>query len=245
MSHEQRRRYLQLLGIQPWVPRVVLPGAKPPPLAPEPVTGKGVEPFVAERPATVASAAKQRLAGRHEDNQLGNGAQRKGQTAAQEMPRFRLLSIRFPGDCLLISEVAQDVDWLSNRQVRLVRALISAIGVKSNQFETPLFFHWPLSQNQQIDQGQQEAIAAVEAFIKAQLAEQQVRFVLVMGEVAGRFLLANEAQLGNARGKLWSVLEYPALMTASIGEMLEEPLRKREVWRDIQPLRRLYHDSRV
>ena len=59
-----------------------------------------------------------------------------------------------------------------------------------------------------------------------------------MGETAGRYILPHEAELANAQGKLWSIMDYPALITDSIDHILAQPLCKARCG-DIQPLCRL------
>lgn len=251
LSDEQRLEYLRLLGIQTWVPRVELPGALQEPedfiREPESEAPSLASPSPAAISVELPVVKEIPVEPNFVDQVLPPAAQtlpkEEGVTVKdrREPPRFRFTSLYFPGECLLISDMPLTAETMLNvQQINLIQGLMSAIGISNNRVPTPVFFDWPLLQNQQVAQSHCEAVAAVQAFLAAQTVGLPLRFVLIMGDTASRYILPDEAELTDAQGKLWSVMEFPALMTESVGRMLEEPLCKREVWRHIQPLRRLY-----
>lgn len=232
VSEPLRKQYLRAMGIQVWTPRIDLPGAKQPPVTadtvverdsqPSPVTEEAISPAVQpdERPSAKTQTQQEKT--------------------SRNNPEFRLVSLLYPGQCMVVSDVSlHSQPQLSDQQSQLLSALLHSLGVTDRDAVQPTFFSWPLLQSLQIDQSRHGAIEAVQAFFSAQTGRQSLRFVLIMGETAGRYILPHEAELAEPRGKLWSIKEYPALITQSIDAMLAEPLCKREVWRDVQPLLRL------
>lgn len=245
-----RAQYLRAMGIQTWLPRTALPGAKASPL-PEVV----VEDEVTESPRPNKPEAEQPVnkrevsavlrdeigTDRPVEKPLQTDEVKSGRVEKAEIPRFRLASSIYAGQCLVVSDLAVDsAPQFSGSQQRLMSGMLNALGIKLNQPPRVTLFNWPMLRTQHVDQSESVALDAVKAFLNAQLEGQQnIAFVLIMGEVASRYLLPQEFELPNSRGKLWPIADSPALMTHSLDGMLSQPLLKREVWQDLQPLCRL------
>ena len=233
-----RQQYLDALGIQTWLPRVALPGAKLPPaldfMLDEKATTIAVDNEVAELEVTAVGRMEHPLT----DNGLAEPI------VGQDSPRFRLVSMLYPGYCMVVSDFSVEMDaHMSSTQHRLLSDMLLVLGVTDPESAKPVFFDWPM-QNQQVDQSKAAALEAMQTFLSTQIDGQRLRFVLIMGETASRYILPHEAELASAQGKLWSIMDYPALITDSLDRILAQPLRKRDVWRDIQPLFRLAANGR-
>lgn len=251
VNKAMRAQYLRAMGIQTWFPRTELPGAKASPL-PEAAC---VEEVLAESSAPATPEPGQPVTKRKASGVLRSEANvdqpaekvpltdetRSKRTEKADIPRFRLASSIYADQCLVLTDLSVDSDpQLSASQQRLMFGILNALGIKLHQPPKMTLFNWPMLRTHHVDQSESVAVDAVKAFLNAQLEGQRsIAFVLLMGEVAGRYLLPHEFELPNSRGKLWSVMEYPALMTHSLDRILEQPLLKREVWQDLQPLCRL------
>lgn len=241
------RKYLDAMGIQTWTPRIELPGAKPS------LSSESTRDVVEPAAALVSQATRQDATAAAGKPVEGQGVEKNGlsptndgskeDNEALDRPRFRLVSLLYPGHCMVVSDFPVDKErYISSEQHRLLSDMLLTLGVRDSESATPVFFEWPM-QNQQLDQGRDGALDAVKAFLSAQIASQKLRFVLIMGDTASRYLLPHEAELASPQGKLWSLSDYAALITDSIDTMLEQPLRKREVWRHLQSLCRLITNS--
>lgn len=228
-----RQQYLDALGIQTWLPRVVLPGAKLPPALNFILDEKAAPIAFDNKAAKIEVTAVGRMEHAVTDRGLAEPI------ADQGGHQFRLVSMLYPGHCMVISDFSAETDaHMTSAQHRLLSDMLLVLGVTDPESAKPVFFDWPM-QNQQVDQSTAAALEAMQAFLNTQVDGQKLRFVLIMGETAGRYILPHEAELANAQGKLWSIMDYPALITDSIDHILAQPLCKRDVWRDIQPLCRL------
>ncbi len=224
--------YLLAMGVQTWTPRVALPGAKQTVLAVEQLL---------DRPAEGTPSVTSVVPVLDKEKRKSSAVNRSSfrDMDFQDSHPFAMLALLYPGNCLLVGDFPVEKEsYLSSAQHRLLSDLLFTLGVADPESAKPQFFTWP-QQKQERDQNGNLALEAVQAFLTAQTSGQKIRFVLIMGESSARYILPHEASLASSRGKLWSVLDFPALITDSLDRLLEQPLLKREVWRDIQPLCRL------
>lgn len=208
MLNSLQRQYLKALGIPLWVPRAPLPGAKA--LREDPPSAPPVDPKASTVPV------------------MQEVAEQKEGIAA-----FRLVSWLFQGRCLIVSDfdLAQDAH-VTKAQHCLLTDLLRCLGIDDPESAQPQFYECDAPEP--AEGGSLESVA--QQYLKKRLAGQDVQFVLVMGTLAARLLLPHESALANARGRRWSVFEYSALITHSLDSMLLDPMLKREVWQEIQPL---------
>ncbi len=140
-----------------------------------------------------------------------------------------------PGDdCAVVR--AGDEDWLltsdpviggvhvSAEQVQLVQGMARALGASDEKPQVSRF-DWPMHNNQQLDLGEGAASAALAGFIGRKLEQQACHGVVLLGEQCRQRVPLD--QLGAAI----------VVSTVSTAEMLVDSRRKREAWRDLQPLR--------
>ena len=77
--------------------------------------------------------------------------------------------------------------------------------------------------------------AQLQAQGQAQGQTQDIKFILLMGDTAARYMGVAEA-FKQARGTLQAFQNTPLCMTHSVDLLLRLPQMKREVWQDLQVL---------
>ena len=112
---------------------------------------------------------------------------------------------------------------LATEQVQLVQSMARALG-SGEQRPEALQFDWPPHNNQQLDLGPEGAAAALNGFLARQLEQRQCRGLVLLG--AGH--------LSHVPESLFQRLTV--VRTESTAAMLEQPMCKRQVWTDLQPL---------
>jgi DNA polymerase len=79
-----------------------------------------------------------------------------------------------------------------------------------------------------------EALKACTPFLRSQLVTLRPEAVLVLGESAARFLTRSQAPIGALRGNWWQLVDWPAMSSHGLDQVLATPALKREVWGDLQ-----------
>ena len=229
-SQEMRRlAYLDALGVDTYVSRGQLPGAAPtrrlaivPPAHP-------VQP--AGRPESIAQPATPPMprlnAGQPaRSSQLDNAVSATAVTPASsvDVPRFSLTAIE-AGNWLWVEELAGMP--LTTEQVQLIKSMAGALGHAEGAVESApgqpqvLQFDWPMHSNQQLDQGEESARAAVAGFIGRKLEESGCRGLVLMGRGCAGWV----PDLGFQVAKI-----------ESSADILQQPGLKPAVWRALQAL---------
>ncbi|GGO78736.1 hypothetical protein GCM10011348_11390 [Marinobacterium nitratireducens] len=164
--------------------------------------------------------------------------------APQDIPQFKLAFLRL-GDVLLIDSLPpQSRGGLTPAHQRLSMALVRALGLAVEQPPTAQMLPWPAFTSRTLDQGWEQAEAAVQRKLERMLESTSPRFVLLLGETAARLVLRTREAGDGVRGVVFRPRsDLPAIATASLSEMLQVPGCKREVWRDLQPLIGLLADG--
>lgn len=164
--------------------------------------------------------------------------------APQEIPEFKLAFLRL-GDALLIDSLPpQSRGGLTPAHQRLSVALARALGVTAEQPPMAQMLPWPAFTSRTLDQGWEQAEAAVQRKLERLLGDPRPRFLLLLGNAAAQLVLRPRESGDGLRGVLFHPRsELPAVASASLSEMLHVPGCKREVWRDLQPLIRLLSDD--
>jgi hypothetical protein len=233
MNEIRRMAYLDAMGIAAYVSRAHLPGAA--------VTRRLA--IVPNRATAVLAASMAAPAAAAVDLAPSNvapqvpridSAARKPQpspvTAStpplqNEVSRFSLIAIVTGGWLWL-----EDMDGmpLAREQVQLVQAMaqtLAGVDMPSSAVAGPEIaqFDWPIHTNQQLDLGEEAALASVAGFVGRKLEQQRCRGLVLLGDkCAGRVPLA---QLDCAR----------AVSTVSSAQMLQNPQLKKQAWRDLLP----------
>lgn len=161
-------------------------------------------------------------------------------------PEFRLASIIFPGNCLVVTQVSMtSADPFSHSQLMLLKNILQAVGLSMQEEPLLTFFNWPMLRSPGFDRSETAARQACQAFLNGQKSKHSLSFVLLMGEETGRYLMANEESFTSARGQLLTELIPPVLLTEGIDQLIAEPGRKALLWRDIQPLKQRLEQAGV
>lgn len=116
---------------------------------------------------------------------------------------------------------------LAAEQVTLVRAMADAISLAaggSGDAAKPEVsqFSWPMHTNRQLDLGPEAAAASLSAYIRRRLERSACRGLVLLGDACGARVPPE--QLDGA----------PVVQTVSTAAMLENPLLKKQAWRDLQ-----------
>lgn len=220
--------YLAALGIAHYVSRVDLPGAAPSrrvpvPLSPPPRAPAPEQAPVAPTPAPVPAESGQapKVLNQPLTPRAAASSPRPAPVRQQPVEQFSLAAVR-AGPFLWLEELPEAV--ISREQVTLIRAMTRALGLVDHQVQVAQF-DWPMHNNRQLDLGEEAARVALGSFVARQVEQQGCEAVILLGEASGR-------RLGELPGEL------PVVATAGTGQMLSTPAIKRQVWQDLQPLRR-------
>jgi hypothetical protein len=229
MLEPSRSRYLAALGIDVYVPRVVLPGAGASVLCEwdEQALAETAEPAgipellgktfgAALEPNPVASIPAPVLAG--EQKPVRPAPARDVQRTEQPVPRFALSIVLAANGVLLIDD-APASSAVRNDYQRLLGNFLNAVN-KDGQFVLDLFA-WPLRNSPPIVQGEAAAKETLAAHLYKQIQQRGIKTVLLLGESAQR----------------WVCLESPELnciRSNSLLGCLRDPSLKRQLWHDVR-----------
>ena len=117
---------------------------------------------------------------------------------------------------------------LATDQVQLVQAMAQALNVAGKaspgkKRPEVAQFDWPIHTNQQLDLGEKAAQASVAGFIGRKLEQQQCRGLVLLGEAC------------KARVPLEQLGSPLVVTTISSAAMVDNPLLKKQAWRDLLP----------
>lgn len=255
MNDMQRQAYLQAMGIQSYFPRVVVAGAKPSrtydllpqpeatqePDLPRQETPRAVRPG---RPKPVvrpeSTTARATLTSRPVTppptvvTELTSPA---AQESAQR--RFRVNYYRITDTLAVIDEVPyQQTARDAKAALALLRAILAAVGVATDglplQAET---FDWPQETSMSLTNDPTlDAQLALQGYIRKRQETDSFRHLLIFAAQVAE-ILAPEG-IENERDQPVANNNYNRTITHSIQSLLAHPILKREVWAQLQPLRR-------
>ncbi len=155
-----------------------------------------------------------------------------------EIPRFKLALVAY-AHCLVITELPlRHAQPWSDQHQQLLSAIVAAIGLAERGQRSSHYreFHWPLDPTAGFDQSESVARHALEVELESMRQPGQ-QALLLMGQSAARYLLP-PAQLPEA-GVLTELNSQPVVCCHGLNEVLRLPGLKAELWRQLQPLRRL------
>ncbi len=186
-SQELRRlAYLDALGVDTYVSRGQLPGAAPTlrlaivrPAHPE----QSESPSEPVGRSSAPPVPRLKAGPPVRSSRPDSGASVTAVTSV-DVPRFSLTAIE-AGNWLWVEELA-DMP-LTTEQVQLVKSMAGALAHAEGSVESAvpqpqvLQFDWPMHSNQQLDQGEESARAAVAGFIRRKLEKPGCRGLVMMG----------------------------------------------------------------
>ena len=258
-AEAQRQWYLRQLGVSSYYPRFVLPGAAPSPLRDVPPAQVPATPMqerdpsapgqqVPARPPDTKGSGKDILAGLRrapppDETAAAQTApaqpgvavtERQGDAPAHiETPHFRVLLLRAERGLAVCNQVPlQGGEGLGKQEQRLLQNMLAWLGTPWLA-SPPRNFLWP-PRGLEDSTADARDVAARSFFGFLEQAQQEQGFsrLLLMGNSALE-LLDTWQQSGD------HALPWQAFRTPSLGEMLAQPLLKREAWQALQPLHRL------
>ena len=235
----QRLAYMKQLGIDVYVPRVVLPQAQVSVTGMRPVRAKAAVPAVAvgraPEPARRAPASRPVL----DLPDLGP-AVASAKPAAPARPkipatvassvRFQLLTVAFRDNVLFVSDLrtAPLAPALEASVLQFLGELMFALGRPAAQAMAPSYFQWPLVSRQGADTSIERAREVLAGFLERQLRETRPQHVVLLGDQAAEYI--------QPQGKL--LLDYPVQVWRgdALGKLFARPRLKADLWRVLQPL---------
>lgn len=271
VSELQRQAYLDAMGVDCYIPRLVLPAALPSQLCEMPAneilaedqppweqsgsTADGAGAVGQAAVATEASTAVPTTASRSNTSaaavqalfdDIDPNPRAKARAAsnveagagpkatASTIPHFHLTIVRGANVLLVDNGLSADTD--SAEYLRLLQNMLHAIGAGKPQLSIDSF-RWPMTKSGNVDQGETAARQTLQAFLAKQAGQLKVAYLLVMGEVAAHYL--SEEALPTGSFVAHTQMDVQLIHTQSASRMLVEPAIKRQVWQDLQPLRRV------
>lgn len=240
LSEAQRREYLQAMGIAQYVPRWILPGAKPSPRIELPFE----EPTVAaattdttkiapEPPrvlTTVVTGLVESLSPTRKS--IASADEKPAQTEAEVVPNFAL-SIWRPSTALLVLDARPSGQALPTQS--LLRNILRAKGIETLS-GAPDVLRWPPMAGQPA--GTWAAVHEMTlAFLQARLELQPASYLWLMGENAYRAVVTDGKAYGECLGQALNLetLATLALVLPSLSDMLHQPHLKAITWSAIRP----------
>lgn len=229
MLEPSRSRYLAALGIDMYVPRVVLPGARVSPLCEWdelPLAEIAEPPVLPELPGNVLEQKRSAppLTPVLDPSQKPTRATpippRETARVEHPVPKFALSVVLAANGVLLIDD-APASGAARNEYQRLLGNFLNAVN-KDGQFVLDLFV-WPLRNSPAIVQNEQAARETLAAHLHKQIQQRAIKTVLLLGEAAQQWV-----QLDNS--------ELTCIRSNSLLGCLRDPSLKRQLWHDVRGL---------
>ncbi|WP_101756565.1 hypothetical protein [Oceanicoccus sp. KOV_DT_Chl] len=259
MNESQRLAYMDAMGVDCYVPRIQLLGALASTLCVMPIVEfvpasevDGSAPAGIAQPDSTAAAKVAKASGAAATHALFEDDGKKNQRQAiasqqsvaevtdelvsqtgssKELPKF-ILSIVRANNVLLIDE---GLPGHVNPQeyLQLLHNLLFALGA-GKQTLTIDAFVWPINKNSQFDQSETAARQTLQAFLAKQVEQANIPTVILMGQTAAHYI--SEQPLAMAE-----LIQHPQLAAQMIRcdsgfPLLAEPLLKKQLWQQLQPL---------
>jgi hypothetical protein len=232
MLEPRRSQYLDAMGVDVYVPRAILPGARVSEACAwdaSAIIAATAEPR-AEAAAAVAvlsdaAPARQQTAAAREPRRAPATEPARAAApaaAANAIPRFAL-SIVGSDNGVLIVDDAPPASVARADYLRLLGNVLLALQGKTTALALDVFA-WPMVRNAQIDQSAVAAREALAAYLQKQFANRGVHTVLLLGANAGQWAIPASA-------------DAPVYATSiSVWSCLREPQLKRQLWHDLRHL---------
>lgn len=262
MDREQRRRYLEAIGIPVWVPRFPPPGNVNGdiPHVPPPPESLGQE----ERQDTPALLAGPKPPWPPEYSASAPPLPESSPVAAMDwealeacvrdctactLHRTRTQTVFGVGSrsasWMVIGEAPGEQEDLKGepfvgRAGQLLNEMLRAVGLARESVYIANILKCRPPQNR--DPQPAEA-SACEAFLKRQLALIKPRIILAVGRVAAQNLLKTDTPIGKLRGSVHRYAGIPLVVTYHPAYLLRSPLEKRKAWGDLLLALRTFRES--
>ncbi len=233
----QRLAYMKQLGIDVYVPRVVLPQARVSVTGLRPARAEPAVPVVTARaapePRRQAPASRPVLdlpdfAASAPVAKPAAPSRPKIQTATAV--RFQLLTVAYHDHVLFVSDLRTTplAPALEASVLQFLGELMFALGRPAAQAPAPGYFQWPLVSRQGVDTGVDRAREVLAGFLERQLRETRPQHVVLLGDQAAEHIQPQGESLLNYPVQVWR--------GEALGKLFARPQLKADLWRVLQPL---------
>jgi uracil-DNA glycosylase family 4 len=253
----RRNEYLEVIGIDVWVPRWDAPATHRAAEDAQPTMGTPQQQIPAAEP--VDGAREVALAGRATPAALPVDVAAEWDRLRSEVAtctRCALHSSRTQGvfgvgnpqaDWLVIGEAPgaeedRRGEPFVGRAGQLLDAMLKAIGLSR---ETNVFIANVLKSRPPGNRDPKpEEVAACLPYLMRQIALMRPRLILAVGRIAAQNLLATDMSLGRLRGKVhhFGELNTPLIVTYHPAYLLRTPADKRKAWEDLKFARGVFRE---
>lgn len=262
LTPQQRRTCLEVMGITVYRPRLSLPGAAPGDTVAWPPAARSAAPAAADRPETAPAQPQRPAASAILDDPVERRDARAEpvvEPVAEQAPatvpgpvqagetglRYRVVLVPVNERLSLIEQLPADQDArLTLAHLRLLDRVLQSLGIRvepETLRQQP--FQWPMVDSGRIDASATAGRRSLRVFAESNLPASQAHVLWLMGEGLPELfsLEASHRPLDRTPGLPWHLLA-----TVGLSQMLQDPARKRELWRQLGVLRRfLRHDGTV
>lgn len=236
MLEPMRSRYLAALGVDMYVPQVILPGAKLSTAcewdvamleASIPAAAPVIESIKTEVAQTLEITPPRVAVVEAEKKPARQSTQpfiTQPTAATVVVPKFALSIVLAANGILLIDDAPVSQSARSEYE-RLLGNFLTAVN-KDGQFSLDIFF-WPMHKSAQIVQDENAAKETLAAHLHKQIQQRALHTVLLLGEAAQRWVdltLNHDAQA------------LRCIRSTSLLACLREPTLKRQLWSDVREL---------
>lgn len=234
-----RKQYLKALGIQLWVPRVELPGARKS-CGGADMAGHALD-YTQE--AVASAAVHQDAMANHplSDSQLQNLQQvvlERQSALTKPSVSITMVTVFYTGQCLVIAQLGEGETQLSASCGRLLTELLHSLGVDVSSKPRVDRLDWP----PQISVGA-DSPSGLDGLLQSQQLKQPGRFVLLLGEGPFSLLEISPLDYQSSCGNLMCCAEQKVAVTLTLAQMLSDSNLKGQVWRHLQSLRHWLMDN--
>jgi DNA polymerase len=221
-SEQQRRAYLQAMGIDVWVPRDAVEPREPAADA-APAAGLGW-PELRER---VAGCTRCALAQNRTHTVFGVGNEAADWMIIGEAPG---------------AEEDRQGEPFVGRAGKLLDQMLLAIGERRESvfIANILKCRPPNNRDPKADEA-----AACRDYLERQIELVQPKIILAVGRIAAQNLLGTDEPVGRMRGRAYDLDGIPLVVTYHPAYLLRSPSQKRKSWSDLCLARRLAAEARA
>ncbi|UTF61740.1 hypothetical protein [Gilvimarinus sp. DA14] len=253
MNERQRHQYLSALGIDSFVPRVVLPYAPEPVLCELPLAAQDLPPAAEAAPphneATRLPTANTDAPTSHErtPSKVGNVLDDMGITQSSKPVRKEPLQVNLPKAQTGVAPVHLHL-WRPSPKLLIIdehtpgsalptETLLSNILRLCREQNTPLSnperMRCPLNEQLAKMYSEDDLREELQAWLGEELAKQQEPELWLMGGDAAQWFVSPHTKVdtfAKATLNLTGTQQLPALVLPSLSELLQKPQLKRQLW---------------
>ncbi|EPJ49175.1 MAG: hypothetical protein OFPI_26180 [Osedax symbiont Rs2] len=154
-------------------------------------------------------------------------------------PTMRLMFLQYKDVLVVDTLPSQSRGSIASDQYQQLTAnILRAMGLDSNRLNAgtaPYVLNWPTLAGDNIDQGWDQAVSAVQHKLAKIFQQQTPTLVLMLGEAAAQMVMSREEEFESMRAIVFSLgTQTKAITSYSLTQMLNVPGCKRDVWQDLQ-----------